>query len=121
MSRKWYEILGYVGHPMFLHFSLDRWVQDLGEEIDRFFYLKDVIVEHLEAGKVKGVSMDRTYLALHRENNAVAARDKTVYNIAKRYMKMDAMMLRAHMIEGPDIDKREGSMNLKEVKFHKSL
>jgi len=46
ITKKWYETLGYVAWPEFRHWSVDSWLVDISQRINRLIYLGDVLIDH---------------------------------------------------------------------------
>ena len=96
VGRKWFEILGYVYHPMFIHFSGDRWLTDLARRVGRFHYLDSVVIAHHRVRSVAGIPKDETYSRI-RNNKMISTRDEGVFLLSRRYMEVDAMKLIGEM------------------------
>lgn len=60
IGRRFIEIMGYICHPKLNHSCVDTWVREISEGIKRFYYLEDVITEHVHPKYGKG-KLDDTY------------------------------------------------------------
>lgn len=62
IGRRFIEEMGYICHPSLRHSCVDMWVREVAESIGRFYYLDDVITEHVHPKYGKG-QLDDTYKA----------------------------------------------------------
>lgn len=91
VTREWMNALGYFVPPQFLHWYLDTWLVELAQSVQRFFYVKDILVRHTKPsdhGKP-----DETHNRIRRSN--WNARDKMVYEKLKEIglMRLEASKL----------------------------
>jgi hypothetical protein len=47
-TREWVETLGYMVHPMFLHWIIDTWSVEIAKYCGAFTHMKDYLLEHIK-------------------------------------------------------------------------
>lgn len=100
IARDAFEALGYLTNPIFRHFCCDPWLTEMFMDLGRFAYFKEVRIDHLRAGQVKGVELDETWKTLRPDGgNPTSERDRTVYGMFRRYRELDKDILRLKIKE----------------------
>lgn len=94
IGRKFIEGMGYICHPKLKHSCVDTWVRNIAEQIGRFYYLDDVITEHVHPKYGKG-ELDDTYRSNTRE---IREEDGAVYRHSHAEMKTVIEKLNAKMV-----------------------
>ncbi|NQV54327.1 MAG: hypothetical protein HQ503_00585 [Rhodospirillales bacterium] len=95
VSKRWFEILGYLNFPFFEHFFCDAWIWMLAKSVDRAIYIPEILIEHRH-WKTGKSEMDGTY-----EKHASATgdsrhtRDREVIDRFERYFLADVEALKA--------------------------
>ena len=76
IARAWRDALGYFWPPQFHHWCLDAYTKDLAVAVNRYIFLKDVMI------KVKKITEDPT--AKRIRTDSIHQRDKWLYEKTKQ-------------------------------------
>lgn len=74
VSRRWFELLGYLAPECFHFLWHDTWVGDIGKRLERTLPIADVLIEHRHFA-FKKAAYDATYRR-HRQGHDNAAKRK---------------------------------------------
>jgi hypothetical protein len=77
VTRQWYDLLGYMSHPMFLHWYVDTYAVELAKAAN---VLRRVNIVY----KAEKISSDKT-AQLSRQNK-ITKRDDMAFEWAKKYL-----------------------------------
>jgi glycosyl transferase/beta-hydroxylase protein BlmF len=91
VSRKWFETLGYFTPGIFIFAYTDIWIIEIARLVNRFYYLPDVLAEHLHCAFGKAL-MDSTYSRNRLEEVYGKANELLINTKAER--RKDAEKLR---------------------------
>jgi len=47
-SREWIEAMGYMVHPLFLHWQIDTWAVEIAKYCGCFTYVSDYLLQHIK-------------------------------------------------------------------------
>lgn len=98
VGRAWHDAVGYLAHPMFIHFCTDPWITSMAMELERFMYFPEILCDHRRAGLVKDVEQDDTYKRMRPDGQAtISVRDRSVSRMFERYRILDRETLRSKM------------------------
>lgn len=89
----WVNALDYFVNPIFFHWYVDSYTVDLAKALGRFFYLKDVVLQHDKLFNTQRA--DETVSRIRDKN--WKERDAYVRHIAQRYFLVDLKILREAM------------------------
>ena len=72
LSRRWVETLDYASPEIFQGDYADNWLSEIGDAVERRFFVKEVLVEHMHHSMNKS-HYDQTYLEKRERDNKIDA------------------------------------------------